>query len=268
MSGQDRSRVGKAARSWIRVACLTFFFTAWPAASQQKTVEIPPQVTPDARASLEHMKAYLNGLDRFEIDIQGSRDENLPYGYKLQRNENARMIVQRPNRLRVDVDGDKRRRSYFYDGTTLTMVVPDKGVYARTQAPDTIAGLINGLLNAGVELPLIDVLKQGYQGTLLEGVRYGLLVGDTKVDGTQAQHLAFRQPTVDWQIWIAKNGQPRKLLITTRYEVGDPQYQATLRWNLKPAIDASTFVFKPTAGMREIRFDGEGSGKVDTGASR
>ena len=214
-------------------------------------------VTDEARRVMERMTRYLNGLDRFEVTMQGSRDEVLPFGYKLQNNETARMVVQRPDRFRIDVDGDIKHRSYYYDGATLTMVAPDEGVYARTQAPDTIRSVVSGLLNAGVDLPLIDVLRQGDEGTLLEGVRHGLLVGETPLDGTMTEHLAFRQPTIDWQMWIAKDGQPRKLLITTRYEVGDPQYQATMRWNLAPKIDATTFAYVPADGMQEIRFHHE-----------
>jgi hypothetical protein len=44
-------------------------------------------------------------------------------------------------------------------------------------------------------------------------------------------------------------------VITTRYEVGDPQYQATLHWDLKPRIHNSTFEFAPPKGATEIPFD-------------
>lgn len=243
MNRSNRNRLG--------MACLAWALATGPAAAQ----DAPPEmVGPEARAAVERMAGFLQCLDRYEVTMQASRDEVLNFGYKLQNNESARMVVQRPNRFRIDVDGDIKHRSYYYDGKTLTMVAPDEGVYARTPAPDTIAGVINGLLNAGVELPMIDVLRQGAEGTLLEGVRYGLLVGETPLDGVPTDHLAFRQPTIDWQIWIARDGQPRKLLITTRYEVGDPQYQAVMRWNLKPRVDAGTFVYKPAKGMTEIPF--------------
>lgn len=247
---------------WIHAGCAALALVSVPAVAQQPapagqdtSAEPAGQVvTDEARAVLDRMSRYLNGLERFEITMQGSRDEVLPFGYKLQNNETARMIVQRPNRLRIDVDGDIKHRSYYYDGSTLTMVAPDEGVYARTQAPDTIQGVLNGLLNAGVELPMMDVLRQGFEGTLLDGVRYGLVVGETPLAGTVTDHLAFRQPTIDWQMWIARNGQPRKILITTRYEVGDPQYQATMHWNLKPKVDAKTFAYTPSKDMREIKF--------------
>ncbi len=121
--------------------------------------------------------------------------------------------------------------------------------------PDTLARLIGRLLDAGVELPLIDVLYQGTAGTLTEGVRTGILVGESSIDGVDCDHLAFRQAAIDWQLWVEKErALPRKVLITTRYEVGEPQWQATLDWNLAPAIDASTFVFQPPAGSTEVKF--------------
>jgi len=226
------------------------------ASSASETVFTEPAaiVTPDARAVLDRMQAYLNSLQTFQIDARSSRDEVLAYGYKLQNNETARMIVQRPNRMRVDVDGDIKHRSYYYDGATLTMFAPDDGVYAQTEAPDSIAKVVNGLLNAGVEMPLIDVLYQAAHGSLLDGVRFGLRVGDTAVDGVMTDHLAFRQANIDWQLWVAKNGQPRRILITTRYEVGDPQYQVSLDWNAKPKINAATFKFTPPDGAQKIPF--------------
>ena len=79
-------------------------------------------------------------------------------------------------------------------------------------------------------------------------------------------HLAFRQPDVDWQLWVEK-GQalPRKLLITTRYQVGDPQYQVIMRWDLKPQIDAKAFTFVPPSGATKVphhtELVAEGGGK-------
>ena len=231
-----------------------------PAATDsQPAVEEGHAITQEARAVLDRMTAFLQGLDEFAIDAQISRDEVLPFGYKLQNNEWSRMIVRRPNRMRVDVDGDIKHRSYYYDGSRLTMLAPDEGVYAQTEAPDSIGALVNGLLNAGVELPLIDVLRQGFEGKLLDGVRYGLKVGESRIDGVVTDHLAFRQPSIDWQLWVARNGQPKKILITTRYEVGDPQYQAVLDWNLRPKISASTFTFSAPRDAREIPFDVTGA---------
>lgn len=228
------------------------------AAAADSTARFGPEqiITADAQAVIDRMTKTLQGLSTFEITAQGSRDEVIAYGYKLQYNETAKLTVQRPNGLRAEISGDYRNRTIVYDGTKLAMYSPDDNAHVQLAAPDTLGKLIGGLLDAGVEMPLIDVLYQGTAGTLTEGVRTGLLVGDASINGVPCDHLAFRQASVDWQIWVEKGERalPRKILITTRYQVGDPQWQATLDWNLKPAIDASTFAFKAPAGSTEIPF--------------
>lgn len=228
---------------------------------------VPAQlISPEAQAVIDRMTQSLQGLTTFSISAQASRDEVIAYGYKLQYNESATLTVQRPNRLRAEISGDYRNRTIVYDGSKLAMYSPDDAAHVQLDAPDTLAKLIGGLLDAGVELPLIDVLYQGTAGTLTEGVRSGLLIGDASINGVACDHLAFRQASVDWQIWVAKGepALPQKILITTRYQVGDPQWQATLAWNLKPAIDASTFAFKAPEGSTEIPFANPAAISADT----
>ena len=166
------------------------------------------------------------------------------------------MWVDAPKRFRLEVNGDIKNRLYIYDGSQLTMLVPDLNVYATTPAPGTLGELVRSLLDAGVEMPLIDMLYEGNVGSLTDDVRVGVLAGDSMVDGVATDHLAFRQPEVDWQLWVEKgaNALPRKLLITTRYAVGDPQYQAILHWDLAPKMDDKSFVFVPPSGATKIPY--------------
>lgn len=214
-------------------------------------------VSPETQAVLDRMTTYLRTLQTFSIASNSSRDEILAFGYKLQNIEHAELVVQRPNRLRAEIDGDIRTRTIVYDGAKLAMYSPDDAAYVRVDAPDTLAALIGGLLDAGVEMPLMDVLYQAAAGTLTEAVRTGILVGDSTVDGVDCDHLAFRQANIDWQLWVEKGARPlpRKILITTRYVVGDPQFQAVLTWNLKPKINKATFVFTPPKDAVEVPFN-------------
>jgi hypothetical protein len=249
---------------WIHAGCTVLALVTAPAIAQEAAspdrdpaVESTQAVSDEARAVLDRMTRYLGGLQTFSIDTQASRDEVVALGYKLQNNERSVIVVQRPNKLRADISGDIRNRTIVYDGTRLTMYSPDEAVFARTEAPDTLADLIGVLLDIGVEMPLIDVLYQATAGTLTGDVRGGILVGESMIDGVATDHLAFRQANVDWQLWVARGERPlpRKILITTRYEVGDPQYQAILHWNLKPRIHSSTFQFAPPKGVTEIPLD-------------
>ncbi len=213
-------------------------------------------VSPQAQAVLDSMTAYLRGLKTFSIASDSTRDEVVAFGYKLQHNEHSNLVVQRPDKLRAELSGDIRNRTIVYDGKKLAMYSPDDAAYVRIGAPDTLAKLIEGLLNAGVEMPMIDVLYQGATGTLTESVHGGVLVGDSTIAGVACDHLAFRQANVDWQLWVEKGAKPlpRKIVITTRYEFGDPQYEAVMSWNLQPKIDAATFVFTAPKDANEVPF--------------
>lgn len=223
-------------------------------ASQAMAGDMGGAVTADAQAVLDRMNATLKKAKSYSVTASITRDELLPYGYKLQNTESAKMWVETPNRLRLEVDGDIKQRTYVYDGTTLNTYVPDLNVYAAAPAPGTIGELVAALLATGVEMPLIDLLYQGTVGNLTDAVKVGLVVGDSEVNGIQTDHLAFRQADVDWQLWVEKgaNALPRKLVITTRYETGDPQYQAILDWDLTPKTTANTFAFTPPAGAQQI----------------
>lgn len=263
-------------RATARTLCFSALLLAMalplPAQQATATADTAPRmgpeqiITPEAQAVIERMTKSLQALKSFSIDARASRDEVIAYGYKLQYNESATLTVQRPNRLRAEISGDYRNRTIVYDGSKLAMYSPDDAAHVQLDAPDTLAKLIGGLLDAGVELPLIDVLYQGTAGTLTEGVRSGLLIGDASINGVACDHLAFRQASVDWQIWVAKGepALPQKILITTRYQVGDPQWQATLDWNLKPAIDAGTFAFKAPEGSTAIPFANPAAIKSET----
>jgi hypothetical protein len=222
--------------------------------TEETVLRFDNAITPEARAVMDRMKAAMTGLQRFTLTAEVSRDEALSYGYKIQHNEFVDMDVERPSKLKVDVDGDLKNRTYYFDGTTFTVLAKDLNVYAKKPISGTTADLVGELLERGFDMPLIDVLYQGQAGDLLDDVRVGIVVGDSTVNGEAVTHLAFRQPDVDWQLWVSKSSSlPRKIVITTRYSVGDPQYQAVLHWNTSPKFAASNFNFVPAKGVTLIQ---------------
>jgi hypothetical protein len=231
---------------------------AMPAFAQDASSANPAQaITPEAKAVLDRMNAYMKGLQAYTIQAHGTRDEIVAHGYKLQNNEAAALSVQRPNKMRAEVRGDIRDRDFVYDGKTITINSPDDNAYATAPATDNLGVLIEDLLQSdSVELPLIDVLYQATAGTLTENVLNGLLVGDSIVEGVLCDHLAFRQSDTDWQLWVEKGARPlpRKIVITTRHEVGDPQFSAVMTWNTQPKFDKDSFTFEPPKDANHIQF--------------
>jgi len=84
-----------------------------PPATPPATVDFagPHVVTPAAQAVLDRMTAALKSHKRYAVTAQITRDELLLYGYKLQHNETAKMWVESPDHLRVELDGDIKTRT-------------------------------------------------------------------------------------------------------------------------------------------------------------
>src|SRR4249919_2887987 len=67
-------------------------------------------ITPEAKAVMDRMNAYMKSLQAYTIQAHGTRDEVIAHGYKIQNNEAASIAVQRPNKMRAEITGDLRNR--------------------------------------------------------------------------------------------------------------------------------------------------------------
>jgi hypothetical protein len=92
---------------------------------------------------------------------------------------------------------------------------------------------------------------------LTASITEGVVVGKSIVGGVKCDHLAFRTPVVDWQIWIADGDEPlpHKYVLTTMDDPAYPQYLVLMsNWNVTPDIDEEMFMFTSPPGATEIEF--------------
>lgn len=226
---------------------------AAPAADSGPLMVPAQRISVEAQAVVDRMTAAIRNLKAFSIESEAVKDEVLPFGYVLQNHQHTTLTLQSPNKLRAEVSGDIKNRSFVYDGAHFFIYSPDQNVHTQIKAPDTTLKLVDSLLDAGIELPLIDVLYQSYTGNLLADVQTGIYVGESTVGGVDCELVAFRQALIDWQLWVQKSDSlPRKFTITTRFEFGQPQVEQVLTWNLKPDIKSDTFTFKAPEGSQAI----------------
>ena len=83
-------------------------------------------------------------------------------------------------------------------------------------------------------------------------------IGRGVINGVECDHLAFRTPDVDWQIWIQVGPRPipRKYVITSKGVTGAPQYTIQINdWRTDVPIDANNFVFNAPQGATKVRAD-------------
>jgi hypothetical protein len=146
-------------------------------------------------------------------------------------------------------------RQYVYDGKTLTVFDPKTGYYAKVQAPPTIhAALEMASEKYGVTLPLADLFTWSEGDDNAKALTSAHFIGKTRIAGQDANHYAFRQAGIDWQIWIADGDKPAPLrvLLVASDDPARPKFQADLVWDTAPQFVEDTFVFAPPANSRSI----------------
>ena len=72
----------------------------------------------------------------------------LPSNVKLQFAAAANYAVQRPDQLAVEFHSDLGGKEIWYDGTTVTIFDPPHMVYASTEVPASIDGMMEQLEEA------------------------------------------------------------------------------------------------------------------------
>ena len=226
----------------------------WPAQSHAQS----PGVEPQAVAILKRMTDYLAGLKQFSVETRSSIDAVLTSGQKLQFDNGATATVQRPNKLYARRKGDLLNQAFYYDGKSLSLINPDDRYYATVAAPGTLEEMLDfAKAKLGVFIPAGDLLYKNAFELLTQDVKAGFIVGKGIVDGVRCDHLAFRGPEVDWQIWIEEGAKPlpRKYLITSTQDPGSPQFTILMSdWNTAPQLTDFAFAFTPPQGARKIDF--------------
>jgi hypothetical protein len=217
-----------------------------------------PEVDAAVMAALARMGAFLRAQGTLVVQADTTTDEVLLSGQKIQLASHVDLRVHRPDRLRADVQSDRKTRRLLYDGRTFTIFSPRTGYYAQAPAPPTLRELAAQLAQRyGVDLPLADLFYWGTDQSGAADVRTAMNVGPSSVAGALCDHYAFRQPGVDWQIWIERGAQPlpRKLVVTTTDEPAQPQHTVLMTWSLNPPLEDQLFAFVPPNGAQRIELE-------------
>ena len=247
-------------RSWAQSFALAIALalpTAGNLALAQQTPQADaPPIEPDAMAALQRTKAALRALNAFFLRAATTIDEVTDDGMKLQFGGTLTMQVRRPNGFRAEVDSDRKRRQFVYDGKTFTVYgARAGGYYASVAAPPTLKEMADSIdAKYGIRLPLTDLFYWA-GGEESVPIKEAALIGPSRIGNVMCDHVAVRQEGLDWQIWIAQGKQalPQKIVITTLSEPSQPQYVSVIQWNTSPKFDANTFKFVPPKGAHPIK---------------
>ncbi len=201
---------------------------------------------------------YLTSADAFRVKADVTYEEVLTSGKKIQLSRTVEVMLRRPDRIRVEVLGDRGSRRVYYDGKTLSMHHLDQTVYGIVDAPDTIDEMIDTLREQyGMAVPLADLLVSDIDQSFRDNAESGKYMGLHYLQGVKHHHLLLSNQNVDYQIWIEDSARPvpNKIVITYVNEPGQPQFTAILSgWDFAPRLPDLVFEFAPPIDADEIEF--------------
>ena len=217
-----------------------------------------PALNPKALASLKRMSDTLAAAKAFTYKSTAIFEVPATNGQFLTMFSNADVALKRPNMLRGKMTGEAPHFNFYYDGASVSAFAPGTKLYSRTKAPSTIDAVLPALEEeTGIRFVTAPLLFSNPYRVLSRKLTSALMVGPSMVHGTLCEHLAFRAPGINWEIWLESNPQalPRRLAVTFTDRPNVPRTIVEFsKWNLHPWLGAGDFVFRAPRGATEIPF--------------
>jgi hypothetical protein len=209
----------------------------------------------DARRILKAMSDYVTSQATISLAFDTDVEVITPDIQKIQFSSSGQVLLSRPDKLRASRTGGYADVELIFDGKTATILGKHINAFAEVAAPGSVDALIDRLrADHSVEMPGADLLLARVYDELIADVIDAKHIGQGVIDGVECEHLAFRNPEVDWQLWVEIGARPipRKYVITSKAVTGAPQYTLRVKQWSTDAPSADAFAFKPPADARKI----------------
>ena len=220
--------------------------------------EEAPKVDPKAREIIVRAVDYLANAKQFRVSAEIWQDLEVEPGEMAQFSKVVEIQLRRPDRLRLDVSTSLPKRSFYYDGASLTVLDRATGFFASAKTPATIDETLEAVEEKfGITFPLEDLLLSRPFGDGASKAISGSYYGLEPIMGVMCHHVGFRSEAIDWQAWVEDGAVPlvRKALIDFKTEPGSPRWMVLLnKWDLETPLPDFVFQFEPPPGAVEIEF--------------
>lgn len=213
---------------------------------------------PDPLVIVRQMCDYVKSLKQFSFRAEVTDDQVFYGGKKLQYSIDMETFVRRPDRLRVNAEGDLVNKQFFFNGKTIVLYDKIAKVYGSMEVPPDIEGALDKAdKDFGLRVALTDLASPILWDLISKKIEGSFYAGLHIVRGIPCHHLAFDRGDVHLQIWVDAGDKPlpRKVVITRKKLEGSPQWIAYLgEWKISPPLDDSLFNFVAPLGVQKIKF--------------
>ena len=212
-----------------------------------------------AVAVAKRMADFLSQVQRFSVTADIGFDAVQDDGQKIEFGETRKLLVDRPDRLRVEeTKRDGSASELIFDGKSIMLYYAKDNVYALADRPGTLDDAVSYFVNdLGMRLPLAQLLNSKLAANLPEQVRSAAYVEKSSINGVPCDQIALRGAEADMQLWVAQGAEPlpQRVVITYKKLDGRPQFWAQFSdWNLKPKVSDKLFSVTPPKGAVKIEF--------------
>jgi hypothetical protein len=91
-------------------------------------------------------------------------------------------VLQRPNKLRVLLEGDGPASEFYYDGKIVMAYAPAENLVAVAEAPSTIDKTLEAVYHsAAIYFPFTDLIVSDPYGDMAQGLKHAHYVGQSHI---------------------------------------------------------------------------------------
>jgi hypothetical protein len=163
----------------------------------------------DAPKILKAMSDYLASQKTISAAFDSDIEVITSDLQKIQFASSGSFLLSRPDKLRASRTGGYADVELVYDGKTLTVYDKYHKSFVQADAPGSVDQVVDRMRNEfGVEAPGADLLLSGAYDVLIKDVVDAKHIGRGVIDGVECEHLAFRNPDTDWQLWVEVGPHP------------------------------------------------------------
>lgn len=210
----------------------------------------------DGKKQLMAMATKIAEAKPFSVSMLMGYDAVQESGQKIEFSEMRKVLVSRPNHMRVDAQlSNGKTKGLIFDGKIITLFDNDENVYSQTERPGDLDAAIRYAVGImGVRFPLARMLVTTFPTELQKLSREIEYVEEDTLGAVPTAHIAGRAEDVDYEVWIAEDNLPRRVKLTYKNDPGQPQFWAEFTdWNMKPKISVAAFSFTPPKGAEKIQ---------------
>ncbi len=221
-----------------------------PARSQDKTYDTIAIVI------LDHMSAILGDLSscRFRLDTESDLSD--PDLGAVTNHEVSDVSFSGPDKMLMDILGDKGHRGYWYNGRTLTWYSFTENNYVVIGVPDHIITMFDSVHGTyGIEFPAADFFYPTFTDDLIDQSDIISYQGRTRLNDKTCYQIVAKNKEMTIQFWISDEVLflPMKMVIVYHDKSRFQRYEASFSdWQINPGLPPAMFEFALPPGARQV----------------